>query len=65
MQPEVQHKHHDPHSGVTYLVFAYRELEEHEILTAIQVALGLRKKKDWPKRGETFYIYTVLGAERG
>ena len=65
MKPDVQHKHHDPRSGVTYVVFAFRELEEHEIVTAVQGALARCKKKDWPKRGETFHIYTVLGAEQG
>jgi len=62
--PDVENRFRDEESGVTYVVFAYRQLEDHEIINAVRYALAQCKKKEWPKRGQTFTIFTVLGAER-
>lgn len=62
--PDIENRFHDQKSGVTYIVFAYRQLEDHEIINAIGYTLARTKKKERPKRGQTFAIFTVLGAER-
>jgi hypothetical protein len=62
--PDVEHRLRDEQSGVTYIVFAYRELEHHEVINAIRSALAHCKKKERPKPGQSFTVFTVLGAER-
>ncbi|MGH7982865.1 MAG: hypothetical protein ACREFF_06920 [Candidatus Udaeobacter sp.] len=61
--PDVENRFRDEKSDITYVVFAYRQLEGREIIDAIRYVLARCKKKDRPKRGQTFTIFTVLGAE--
>jgi hypothetical protein len=55
--PNIRHEFFNEDSGIHYIVMAYRNLSQGEVIKAIAINLMLMKKKDKPKRGETRTFY--------
>jgi hypothetical protein len=58
--PKVRHPIRDPETNVTYVVMAYRQLTQHEVVQTVRIHQRQTRKK--PKHGSTVTILTVLGA---
>ncbi len=59
--PKVKNVLTDPKTEIRYVVWAYRKLNQQELVDAVRTGLSLMKKKSRPKKGQQIEFFTIIG----